>query len=104
MESLHSLLRRQLRQNLGASEPPPPDLARLIEAVDRAYHQFDDDRRMLEIRVRQFAHPRAHARRPPPRTVHQVGNVRVVQDDGRELRVTSTLVMVESRQERQLSQ
>jgi signal transduction histidine kinase len=33
---------------MGATEAPPADLARLIEAVDRAYHQFDDDRRMLE--------------------------------------------------------
>jgi 3-phenylpropionate/cinnamic acid dioxygenase small subunit len=60
-----------------------------------------DDRRLLEIRVRQFTHPRAHARVPPPRTVHQIGNVRVLEDDGRELRVGSTLVMVEYRQERQ---
>lgn len=60
-----------------------------------------DDRRMLEIRVRQFTHPRAHARVPPPRTVHHVSNVRVVEDDGRELRVSSTLVLVEYRQERQ---
>ena len=60
-----------------------------------------DDRRMLEIRVRQFSHPRAHARVPAPRTVHHVGNVRVIEDDGRELRVGSTLVMVEYRHERQ---
>ena len=60
-----------------------------------------DDRRLLEIRVRQFTHPRAHARIPAPRTVHQVGNVRVLEDDGRELRVGSTLVMVEFRAERQ---
>jgi 3-phenylpropionate/cinnamic acid dioxygenase small subunit len=60
-----------------------------------------DDRRMLEIRVRQFTHPRGHARIPPPRTVHHVGNVRVLEDDDRELRVGSTLVMVEYRQERQ---
>jgi benzoate/toluate 1,2-dioxygenase beta subunit len=60
-----------------------------------------DDRRLLEIRVRQFGHGRAHARVPPPRTVHQVGNVRILDDDGRELRVGSALVMVEYRQERQ---
>jgi 3-phenylpropionate/cinnamic acid dioxygenase small subunit len=60
-----------------------------------------DDRRLLEIRVRQFGHPRAHARVPPPRTVHQIGNVRILDDDGRELRVGSALVMVEYRQERQ---
>lgn len=60
-----------------------------------------DDRRLLEIRVRQFQHPRAHARVPAPRTVHQVGNVEVLDDDGREARVASTLVVVESRRERQ---
>ena len=60
-----------------------------------------DDLRLLEIRVRQFTHPRAHARVPAPRTVHQVGSVRVLEDDGRELRVASTLVMIESRLERQ---
>jgi 3-phenylpropionate/cinnamic acid dioxygenase small subunit len=60
-----------------------------------------DDRALLEVRVRQFHHPRAHARTPRPRTVHQVGNVRVVEEQGGELCVRSTLVMVESRQERQ---
>jgi 3-phenylpropionate/cinnamic acid dioxygenase small subunit len=60
-----------------------------------------DDRRLLEVRVRQTKHPRAHARVPAPRTVHQVGNVQVVADDGRELTVASTLVMVEYRRERQ---
>jgi 3-phenylpropionate/cinnamic acid dioxygenase small subunit len=60
-----------------------------------------DDRALLEVRVRQFRHPRAHARTPMPRTVHQIGNVDIVEDDGRELRVVSTLVMVEYRNERQ---
>ena len=60
-----------------------------------------DDRRMLEIRVRQFRHPRAHARVPPPRTVHHVGNVRVLEDDGHEIRVGSVLAMIEYRKERQ---
>src|SRR5437667_324934 len=60
-----------------------------------------DDRRLLEIRVRQTQHPRAHARVPAPRTVHQVTNVQVVADDGRELTVTSSLVMIEYRKERQ---
>jgi 3-phenylpropionate/cinnamic acid dioxygenase small subunit len=60
-----------------------------------------DDRRLLEVRVRQFQHPRAHARVPAPRTVHQVANVRLLADDGRELTVASTLVMVEYRAERQ---
>jgi 3-phenylpropionate/cinnamic acid dioxygenase small subunit len=60
-----------------------------------------DDRRLLEIRVRQFQHPRAHARVPAPRTVHQVGNVRVVEVESRDVRVGSTLVLVEYRRERQ---
>ena len=60
-----------------------------------------DDRRLLEVRVRQFTHPRAHARVPAPRTVHHVGSVQILEDDGRELRVASTLVMIEYRNERQ---
>ena len=60
-----------------------------------------DDRALLEVRVRQFKHPRAHARTPMPRTVHQIGNLDVRADDGREVRVASTLVMVEYRSERQ---
>ena len=60
-----------------------------------------DDRRLMEARVRRFQHPRAHARVPAPRTVHQVGNVRVLEVDGRDTRVGSTLVLVEYRRERQ---
>ena len=55
-----------------------------------------DDRTLLELRVKQLRHPRAHARAPLPRTVHQVGNI-VVKD----LLVTSTLTVVEFRNERQ---
>lgn len=60
-----------------------------------------DNRALLEVRVRQFKHPRAHARAPMPRTVHAVGNVRLLGDDGRDLTVASTLLMVEYRQGRQ---
>src|SRR5262249_58790567 len=41
-----------------------------------------DDRRLMEARVRQFQHPRAHPRVPAPRTLHPVGNVRILQVDG----------------------
>src|SRR6266403_2966224 len=54
-----------------------------------------DDRRLLEVRVRQFLHPRAHARVPAPRTVHQIGNVRVLAADDGQLRVASTLLLIE---------
>src|SRR2546426_10721123 len=60
-----------------------------------------DDRRLLEIRVRQFQHPRAHARRPAPRTVHQIGNVHVVEAGAHDVRIRSTIVLVEDRRERQ---
>jgi len=60
-----------------------------------------DDRTLLELRVKQTRHPRAHARRPFARTVHQIGNVRLLEDAGGELRVASTLILVEFRAERQ---
>ena len=60
-----------------------------------------DDRRLLEVRVRQFQHPRAHARTPAPRTVHQIGNVQVVEAGAHDVRIRSTLVLVEYRRERQ---
>jgi benzoate/toluate 1,2-dioxygenase beta subunit len=60
-----------------------------------------DDRRLLEVRVRQFQHPRAHARTPAPRTVHQVGNPQIVEEGDDGVRVASTLVLVEYRTERQ---
>ena len=55
-----------------------------------------DDRTLLEIRVKQMRHPRAHARAPLPRTVHQVGNIVV---DG--LVVKSALTVVEFRNDKQ---
>ena len=60
-----------------------------------------DDRTLLELRVKQARHPRAHARLPLARTVHQVGNVFVVEENDAEKRVASTLTVVEYRSERQ---
>lgn len=59
-----------------------------------------DDRTLLELRVKQARHPRAHARLPLARTVHQVGNV-IAQETGNEIKVTSTLQVVEFRNEKQ---
>lgn len=56
-----------------------------------------DDRTLLELRVKQARHPRAHARLPLARTVHQVSNVTVTD----ELTVHSNLILVEYRQEKQ---
>jgi len=59
-----------------------------------------DDRTLLELRVKQARHPRAHARLPLARTVHHVGNV-MVEDGASELKVQSTLQLVEFRNEKQ---
>lgn len=60
-----------------------------------------DDRTLLELRVKQARHPRAHARLPLARTVHQVGNVMVLSENGTETTVASTLQVVEFRNEKQ---
>jgi len=60
-----------------------------------------DDRTLLELRVKQLRHPRAHARQPLARTVHQVGNVVPTAEASGELRVASTLTLVEFRNEKQ---
>jgi benzoate/toluate 1,2-dioxygenase beta subunit len=59
-----------------------------------------DDRTLLELRVKQARHPRAHARLPLARTVHQVGNIQFVEKDS-ETKVNSTLQLIEFRNERQ---
>lgn len=62
-----------------------------------------DDRVLLEARIRQYRHPRAHSRLPLARTVHQVGNVTLLEErpERGEARVASNLVLVEFRNERQ---
>jgi 3-phenylpropionate/cinnamic acid dioxygenase small subunit len=60
-----------------------------------------DDRTLLELRVKQLRHPRAHARVPLARTVHQVANVTVSNGSAGEVKVASTLTVVEFRNERQ---
>jgi benzoate/toluate 1,2-dioxygenase subunit beta len=59
-----------------------------------------DDRTLLELRVKQARHPRAHARLPLARTVHQVGNI-MVENGKDEVKVHSTLQLVEFRNEKQ---
>ncbi|HEY2337982.1 MAG TPA: aromatic-ring-hydroxylating dioxygenase subunit beta [Burkholderiales bacterium] len=60
-----------------------------------------DDRTLLELRVKQARHPRAHARTPLARTVHQVGNVVIAEETKSELTVESNLILVEFRAEKQ---
>jgi 3-phenylpropionate/cinnamic acid dioxygenase small subunit len=60
-----------------------------------------DDRTLLELRVKQARHPRAHARLPLARTVHQVSNVVTLKEDAGAVQVASTLTLIEWRQEKQ---
>lgn len=60
-----------------------------------------DDRTLLGLRVQQARHPRAHARLPLARTVHQVANVMTLEQSDDGARVCSTLQLVEWRQDRQ---
>ncbi|HET7670957.1 MAG TPA: aromatic-ring-hydroxylating dioxygenase subunit beta [Burkholderiales bacterium] len=60
-----------------------------------------DDRTLLELRVKQIRHPRAHARQPVARTVHQVSNVMVLKESPKEVVVGSALTLVEFRNEKQ---
>jgi len=60
-----------------------------------------DDRTLLELRVKQARHPRAHARLPLARTVHQISNVIPEEEENGEIRVSSTLVLIEFRAEKQ---
>ena len=60
-----------------------------------------DDRTLLGVRVKQARHPRAHARLPLARTVHQVGNVVLLSENDSGLKVASTLGVIEWRNEKQ---
>jgi len=60
-----------------------------------------DDKTLLDLRVKQARHPRAHARLPLARTVHQVSNVSFKEKTNGEVETHSTLVLVEFRNEKQ---
>src|SRR5204863_2682410 len=60
-----------------------------------------DDRTLLELRVKQARHPRAHARQPLARTVHQIGNVMISEEETGGITVNSTLQLIEFRNEKQ---
>ena len=62
-----------------------------------------DDKTLLEIRIKQYAHARAHARNPLPRTVHAVSNIRVESLMDSRVKVFSILIVGEYRKEIQRS-
>ena len=64
---------------------------------------FYDDRTLMKTRIDRLDHPRIHVQTPPSRTVHQIGRALLEEADdaaGTYL-VTSTVLMVEYRDDRQ---
>jgi benzoate/toluate 1,2-dioxygenase beta subunit len=64
---------------------------------------FYDDRDLMKTRIDRLEHPRIHIQTPPSRTAHLVGNTTVEPADGAkdEYLVSSTVIMVEYREDRQ---
>jgi hypothetical protein len=58
-----------------------------------------DDKTLMEIRIRQYAHARAHARNPLPRTVHSISNLLLEKAQDGSYQVFSNLMVAEYRQE-----
>jgi len=64
---------------------------------------FYDDRELMKNRVERLEHPRIHVQTPPSRTAHLVGNLMIetVDEAKGEYAVSSTVIMVEYRDEHQ---
>jgi 3-phenylpropionate/cinnamic acid dioxygenase small subunit len=64
---------------------------------------FYDDRTLMRTRIDRLEHPRIHVQTPPSRTAHIVGNMTIDEaDDAKgEYLVSSTVMMVESREDHQ---
>jgi signal transduction histidine kinase len=86
MDSIHSLLKRQLNRHTADPEKLPPSF---IEAVDQAYRQFDADRAMLERSLEltsqellqtnaEIRRAYEELRREAARTERQVAELRVL--------------------------
>ncbi len=63
---------------------------------------FFDDRELMKTRIDRLEHPLIHIQTPPSRTAHIVGNITVAAsaEHNGEFDVTSTVIMVEYREER----
>ena len=58
---------------------------------------FDDDKALLEARVRKLETGYAWSEDPPSRTRHVVSNVRIMEDDGKELNIECAFIMYRTR-------
>jgi benzoate/toluate 1,2-dioxygenase beta subunit len=79
--------------------PAVPDQANPFDQASLFY----DDRGLMKTRIDRLAHPRIHVQTPPSRTAHLVGNIVVEEADAAtgEYLVGSTVIMVESREDKQ---
>jgi ethylbenzene dioxygenase subunit beta len=79
--------------------PASPDQESPFDRVSLFY----DDRDLMKTRIDRLEHPRIHIQTPPSRTAHLVGNVIVDEADDAKDRyvVTSTVIMVEYRDDRE---
>ena len=77
--------------------PIEPDQADRFETVSL----INDDRRLLETRVRRLASPRMYSQEPRSRTSRIIGNVTIEDADGDFCTVRSKFVMIEFRREQQ---
>lgn len=73
--------------------PVSPDQSRPGEGVAL----FHDDRQLMMARAHRLLNPRVFGAEPSPRTCHVVSGVRIDRDDGDELTVTSSQIMLEYR-------
>ena len=67
------------------------------ESPDDEASLFYDTRDVMATRFERLRHPRIHAQTPPHRTCHLIGNVAVMERQGAECTVRSSLIMVDYR-------
>jgi 3-phenylpropionate/cinnamic acid dioxygenase small subunit len=76
----------------------PDDLDEELSKPGESYY-FDDNKKSLAIRVERVYAKTAWAESPPSRTRHLISNVRVKNDDGREIEVHSNFLVYRTRME-----
>jgi 3-phenylpropionate/cinnamic acid dioxygenase small subunit len=76
----------------------PEDLADELAKPGDGYY-FDDDKKSLSLRIERVYVKSAWAEMPPSRTRHLISNVRIKNDDGREIEVHSNFLVYRTRLE-----
>ena len=76
----------------------PEDLSDELAKPGDGYY-FDDDKKSLSLRIERVYVKSAWAEMPPSRTRHLISNVRIKNDDGREIEVHSNFLVYRTRLE-----